>query len=78
MSEYNVDQATHALACAHQQGRSRKNYYMKCIRLGETRSGKVKVVVFGNLFWRDTEHIKSVRYVEPYRLVRLGTEEKTQ
>jgi hypothetical protein len=75
MDEYTADQATHKLACVHAQGRSRKHYTMKCIKLGETPSGKVKVLVFGRLFWRDTEHVKAVRYVDPDRLVSLSNTE---
>ena len=72
MQEYTAEQATHKLACVHAQGRSLMHYTMKCIKLGETKSGKVKVLVFGRLFWRYTEHVKSIRYVDPDRLVALS------
>ena len=75
MQEYTAEQATHKLACVHAQGRSRKHYTMKCIKLGETKAGKVKILVFGRLFWRDTEHVKAIRYVEPDRLVALSNTE---
>jgi hypothetical protein len=69
---YTADQATHALACVHAQGRSRMHYKKKCIKLGETKSGKAKVLVFGFLFWRDTNHVQSIRYVDPERLIALS------
>lgn len=64
--------ATHLLSCVHAQGSSRKSYKMHCVFLGNTKSGKAKVLVFGRLFWKDSEHVKAVRYVEPDRLTALS------
>jgi hypothetical protein len=67
-SEFNVTAATHWLECRHCLGRNITRYNMKAAVLGETASGKVKVLVFGHRFWKETEHIKRVRYVPKHRL----------
>lgn len=63
--------ATHLMPCVHAQGPSRKHYKMHCVLLGKTKSGKAKILVFGRLFWKDTEHIKAVRYVDQDRLIAI-------
>jgi hypothetical protein len=45
---------------------------MKCIGLDTLKSGKAKVLVFGERNWRDREHIKRVRYVEFDRLTLIS------
>ena len=63
-SNVGLGDATHNLHCTHCQGRSVKYYKMKCVLLGTTKSGKAKVLVFGERNWRGREHIKRVRYVD--------------
>lgn len=72
LDDFNVEEATHKLACVHAQGGSRKHYWMRCIKLGETRSGKVKVLVFGRMFWKGQDHVRAIRYVEADRLMAIA------
>jgi hypothetical protein len=67
-TEYTADDYTHRLMCRHCFGKSVKHYYMKCIKLGETKSGKVKVLVFGDRYWGRLEE-QRIRYVSPDRLL---------
>jgi hypothetical protein len=69
-----VDQATHLLRCRHQIGRNGFDYTMPCIILGKTKIGKTKVLVFGERYWKYKEHIKSIRYVWSYRLIKRKAE----
>lgn len=63
--------ATHVLDCAHVIGRNRREYQMRCHVLGKTKSGKVKVLVFGDRDWAGTSHLSRIRYVLPYRISKL-------
>lgn len=61
--------ATHKFMCRHAIGRNGFNYWMYCIPLGKTtKSGKVKCLVFGDRNWKDTDHIKRIRYIDKHRL----------
>ncbi len=69
LSQYNVEDATHLLQCRHSMNRHQhRDYTMKCIVLGKTKKGKTKIVVFGDRFWKDTDHVKRIRYVYAWRL----------
>ena len=68
LKKYEVSQATHRLKCRHQICRNGFDYTMPCIVLGKTKSGKVKVVVFGDRYWKYKEHRKRVRYVWPHKV----------
>ncbi len=72
IEKYDVSQATHLLICEHCVGLNCKTYYMKCIVLGKTRSGSTKVIVFGDRYWKDREHVKRLRYVQGRRLIELN------
>ena len=72
LDEYDVSQATHRLQCAHQIGWGRREYTMPCIVLKKTKSGRLKVVVFGERDWKDRGHIKRVRYVFPFQVKGIG------
>lgn len=71
MSQYTAENATHLLDCAHAIGRNRREYQMRCHVLGKTKSGKVKVLVFGDRDWKGSEHLSRIRYVLPYRIKKL-------
>lgn len=60
---------THRLSCRHAVGRNGKNYYMDCIPLKEMPDGRLKVLVFGDRYWKGHDDKKKVRYVESYRVV---------
>lgn len=68
LEDYDVSEATHNLRCAHQLGRSRRDYTMPCIPLEKTKTGMVKLVVFGERDWAHRDHIKHVRYVPMWRI----------
>ena len=59
---------THLLRCAHAIGLSRYEYSMPCIVLGKTKSGRTKIRVFGNRYWKNTSHRSRIRYVWGSRL----------
>ena len=67
-----VGNATHNLHCTHCQGSSVTHFKMRCILLGKTKSGKAKVLVFGERNWSGREHIKRIRYVDADRLTTLS------
>jgi hypothetical protein len=65
-------QATHLLKCRHCVGTNRcRDYSMKCIPVGKTKSGKLKIIVFGDMGWKDKEHIKKIRYVDESRVYKI-------
>lgn len=66
--------ATHYLACSHCIGPNCEEYVMRCNVLKEMEDGRVKLVVFGNRNWRNTEHIKRIRYAPKWRLRKIGDE----
>lgn len=71
LSKYDVSQATHKLKCRHAVGRNGSNYTMFCIVLRKTKSGRIKIVVFGDRFWRNRENRKRIRYVEKQQLFKI-------
>jgi len=61
--------ATHKLICSHVYCRnSRYDYYMKCIILKEMPNDKLKILVFGERFWKRDDDKKHIRYVDSYRV----------
>lgn len=63
--------STHWLKCRHNYtGR----YYMACDVLRKTKSGKLKVRVYGRLYWGGDK--ESIRYVEPFRVLKREPEDK--
>ncbi len=68
MENENISNATHLLKCKHCIGNRCNYYFMKCILKKITKSGKAKVLVFGERNWKDKEHIKNIRYVEKSRI----------
>ncbi len=69
LSKYDVSQATHRLKCRHCIARNGFDYTMPCIVLGRTKSRFLKIVVFGERYWKNREHIKRIRYVAPWRVI---------
>lgn len=70
-NELTYDNATHLIDCAHAIGRNRREYQMRCHVLGKTKSGKVKVLVFGDRDWKGSDRLSRIRYVFPYRISKL-------
>lgn len=72
LDQYKAEDATHYLKCSHCCGYDRCKYYvMKAIPIGKTKSGNIKCVVFGRLYWIDTDHIKKIRYVNPNQIIKI-------
>jgi len=66
---YERKDATHRFMCRAAVGCRGYNYWMYCVVLGKpTTSGKVKCLVFGDRNWKDTDHIKRIRYVDIKKL----------
>ena len=68
---YTPEDATHYLECRHCIGNSCKIYYMDCVILNEMKDGRLKVLVFGDRYWKDTKHIQKIRYVEAWKVKKL-------
>lgn len=64
------ENATHLLSCAHAIGRSRKEYKMRCHILKTMDDGRIKILVFGERYWKDKEHISQIRYVSKWRITK--------
>ena len=60
------EDATHLLACRHCIGPNQcKDYFMYCILLGETKSGKAKILLLGERNWKLEKNAKlSIKYVD--------------
>lgn len=67
---YTVNDATHLLKCSHAVGGRYSYYKMKCLLL-DSKSKLQKILVFGDRNWKNTQHIKKIRYVSPNRLTKL-------
>lgn len=72
LSKYDVSQATHKLQCRHQICRNGFDYSMLCIPLKKTSSRRLKIIVFGERYWRHRLHIKRIRYVPSYKVIPLS------
>lgn len=60
--------ATHLLECSHCLGGNRRNFTMRCQVLKTMPDGRLKILVFGRLYWKGTEHEQRVRYVAADRV----------
>lgn len=54
---------THFLECRHCIGKTRRDYAMPCIPLKSMSGGRVKIKVFGDRDWKDTQCSSRIRYV---------------
>ncbi|OEE38273.1 hypothetical protein A1QO_02530 [Vibrio genomosp. F10 str. ZF-129] len=70
--ELDYKNATHVLSCRHAIGQSGKDYKMRCHVLKKMEGGKLKIQVYGDRHWKDTEQIVKIRYVESYRVQEIG------
>ena len=66
-----IKDATHYLQCAHQIGHGRTDYVMSCIPLNTVPSGRIKVLVFGERYWKGYDDKKSIRYVSKSRIYKI-------
>ena len=70
LTKYDISMATHWLDCSHGTCYNNiRHYTMHCLPLGKTKSGKMKLVVFGERDWKFEYRPKiKIRYVEPGRV----------
>ena len=61
--------ATHKLSCCHAfNEKSRYDYWMDCIILKEMPNNRLKILVFGDRYWKYHDDKKQIRYVDKYRV----------
>jgi len=61
-------EAKHRIRCEHHIGSNVRVYYMRCDVLKAMPDGRIKVRVYGRLYWKGTEAITRTRYVEASRV----------
>ncbi len=74
MNERTYENATHFLRCRHAIGTNGLDYLMRCHVLNGGRvskSGKIKILVFGNRYWSGYDHISRIRYVFKHRVKKI-------
>lgn len=69
MKEFVRSDATHLLSCRHCLGKNITNYEMRCIPLKAMPDGRLKILVFGDLFWGGEN--KKIRYVSANRVMEI-------
>ncbi len=76
--EYNRTDATHNLHCRHCiNPKNVREYYMDCIILKELPNNRLKILVFGDRYWKGHDDKKQIRYVDSYRVsIKKHTQEK--
>lgn len=64
------ENATHRLKCKHCIGRNCTTYYMHCNIIKKMPDGRLKVVVYGNLYWgmSNAGNNVNIRYVPSNRV----------
>ena len=70
LEKFNITDCNYLLKCVHAIGTSRYNYTMPCVLLGKTKTGKMKVLVFGDRYWKSGINKKKIRYVSFQKLVK--------
>ncbi|MBA7552585.1 hypothetical protein ES705_45154 [subsurface metagenome] len=67
--EISIKNATHKLSCRHAfNSRSGLDYLMECLILKEMPNNRLKILVFGERYWRGYDHKKRIRYVDKFRV----------
>jgi hypothetical protein len=69
MTAASINNARHALVCTHRVGKNGSQYLMRCELLANMPDGRLKVRVFGRMFWKGYEHVSRIRYVEARRVI---------
>lgn len=65
----NATNATHWLSCTHSLNSRTKIYYqMPCHVLKTMPDGRKKILVFGERYWKDKQHLSRIRYVPATRI----------
>lgn len=69
LQELTSQNATHLLWCRHAIGQSGKDYQMRCHIVKTKPDGRLKLRVYGDRNWKNTEHVVRIRYVDSSRVV---------
>lgn len=77
INELNHDNATHKLLCRHAIGQKGKDYFMRCHVLKKMPDERLKILVFGERYWRDKKNTSRVRYVDSERVFKISDEQYT-
>ena len=64
LDKYTIKETTHKLRCKHKIGKYTRVYYMDCIILKKLQNNRLKLLVFGNRYFKNTDRIKRIRYVD--------------
>lgn len=61
--------STHKLSCKHVLNySSRIDYWMDCTVLKEMPNNRLKILVFGERYWKRRDDKKQIRYVDKFRV----------
>jgi len=60
--------STHKLSCRQGLCRSGIDYWMDCIILKEMSGNRLKILVFGDRYWKGHDGKKQIRYVDKFRV----------
>ncbi|CAK3961886.1 DUF3319 domain-containing protein [Vibrio crassostreae] len=71
IQQLNASNATHLLQCRHALGDNGKFYKKRCHILKKMPDGRLKLQVYGDRYWKDTDHIVRIRYVESSRVSQI-------
>ena len=63
-----IKDATHSLSCRHAIGVNGYDYSMRCIVLKRMAHNRLKILVFGDRYWKFHDDKKQIRYVDKYRV----------
>ena len=69
IKQYNIKDVTHKLSCRHAcNSGSGFDYLMECLILKDMPNDRLKILVFGERYWRGYDRKKRVRYVDKSRV----------
>jgi len=69
IKDFKIKDATHKLSCSHAfNEKSRYDYTMNCIILKEMSNNRLKILVFGDRYWKYHDDKKQIRYVDKFRV----------
>ena len=63
-----IKDSTHKLSCKQGLCRGRIDYWMACIVLKEMPNNRLKILVFGERYWKRHDDKKQIRYVDKFRV----------
>ena len=77
LSKFKREDVTHVLHCRHcVSARNCMEYNMDCIVLKEMPNRRLKIVVFGDRYWKDRPDNPRIRYVYDFNVSEKQLSEK--